>query len=249
MSEKKSAGADRKKLAFIVLYGQLRKDPCVLFARFLRPLLDSLEAKNFDVRVVAHQWYASESVYDTRKGRQEFRMTNPLENFMEKIRPDALRFDRPMVFSTMGGQVSSNTLSQMYSRTRSRDLLAQLLRREGEASAKEAPVFFCRSDFGREVSAQILEEYLSAPAPLTQFFYLSDPWKFNDNFLVMSAHEFCVHFDQLFERCLAYLSSPSHYQPAFWENMGWVPENLLEQRFRELGRLQLVKSTSIPDFR
>ena len=183
---------EKKSKAFIVLYGQLRKDPSQLFSRFLRPLLSALDEQKYDTRVVAHQWFSHDMV-DTRVGPRAFpEGTANLRKLVEVVRPDVMRVDRPRDFGAVVGKVSTSTLSQMYSRTRARDLLEEILQQEG-VDADEAPVFFCRSDFGNEVPAQILEEYLSA----TGFFYLSGPWKFNDNFIVMSASEFCIHFQPL----------------------------------------------------
>jgi hypothetical protein len=133
-------------------------------------------------------------------------------------------------------------MSQMFSRTRARDLLVDLLYSldldPGELG--DAPVFFCRADFGQPVGRELVQQFAAQPSAL----YLAAGYPFNDNFMVLSTPAFCRFFDSLFTRCVQY---PVQATPRYAR--GWVPEAVLLQRFGEVQPLALTRSNYIPDFK
>ena len=224
------------------MYGQLRRDPEVVTYPALRGLLDQLAEQGYETSVVAHLWIPADGEdFDTTHAGRVRLPDSALETFTTLFRPVSMHVERARAFGAQG--FTSNTLSQMCSRTRARDLLVQLLSSLclNPASVDLSPVFFCRADFGVPVAAkELVQQFEEQPHVM----YLAAGYPFNDNFLLLRTPAFCEFFESLYPKCLQY---PDCDQPLF--HTGWVPESILFQRFKELQPLELVRSQYIPDFR
>jgi GR25 family glycosyltransferase involved in LPS biosynthesis len=235
--------------AFICFYGQVRS-PQMAYNN-IKDLIKKLEHKHYNVKVIAHFWYN----YDGKRYEScntwvgSINSSENLNFFLDNFKPVSISIENSRRFN-LTENISkfkhstevSRVMSQMKTRTNSRDLLLKYCIEKGftQESIRDAPVFMIRTDFGNHVNPEIITEFEKDP----RLVYINGRENtFEDNFIVMNGINFFNFFDNLHGHITRYYRESMTPKFHGW----WSPESILQQRSEDLS-LEIRYSKNIPFF-